>query len=641
MKKILLLSVNILISFFVISQTIVGTSAENKNVVLEEFTGIHCGYCPSGHSIAKGIQDANPNDVVIINIHTGGYATPGAGEPDFRTSFGDAIAGQTGLTGYPSGTVNRHVFSGSNTAMGRGEWSGAATTILGQSSYVNVGIEAEIDVQTREITVHVEAYYTGNSPESTNKLNVVLMQNNTLGPQSGGNAGNEYVHMHRLVHMITGQWGEDITTTTNNTFVDRTFTYTIPADYNGVPVELADIEVAAFVAEDNQEIISGKRAYSTLTNFATSNNANLKEIILPQKVCVGSVTPSIKIKNMGSANLTSAEITYSVNGGTNQVYNWTGDLAPLKTTEAELTVYDYTQSQTNTVNIEITAVNGGSDEDATNNISSNTFEKSDETNNLITLTLNTDDYASETSWKLYNSSGTVVKSGNGYSNNKTYTEIFHLDLDCYMFELIDSYGDGGKAYDLKDSDGFTIHSSDGTYGSGEKSPFKTTSEVQTYSITFNVTDGTNPIPNAEVNIDDVGTKTTDASGVAIIDNVYPKVDFDYTITTTGFDKYSDKVTVVDANVTVDAVIIHTGFSEIKANNLSIYPNPTNGIINIKLEETVKNSVLKIVDVNGKDILNKKLNKYFTSIDISKQPKGIYFIKILGTNFEKVSKIILK
>ena len=48
--------------------------------------------------------------------------------------------------------------------------------------------------------------------------------------------GNEYNHMHRLVHMVTGQWGTVIPTTTTGTFVDETYTYTIPADYNGVPV---------------------------------------------------------------------------------------------------------------------------------------------------------------------------------------------------------------------------------------------------------------------------------------------------------------------------------------------------------------------------------------------------------------------
>jgi hypothetical protein len=44
-------------------QTIVSTSPENKKVVLEEFTGIKCVFCPQGHAIAQAIQNNNPDDV--------------------------------------------------------------------------------------------------------------------------------------------------------------------------------------------------------------------------------------------------------------------------------------------------------------------------------------------------------------------------------------------------------------------------------------------------------------------------------------------------------------------------------------------------------------------------------------------------
>ncbi len=134
MKKLLFLTV---ILFFVASltaQTIVSTTTENKNVILEEFTGIYCGFCPDGHAIAQAIMDAHPEDVFLINIHTGGYAIPTGDDPDFRTPFGTAIASQSGLTGYPAGTVNRHLFAGlsqgSGTAMSRGNWSNASNQIL-------------------------------------------------------------------------------------------------------------------------------------------------------------------------------------------------------------------------------------------------------------------------------------------------------------------------------------------------------------------------------------------------------------------------------------------------------------------------------------------------------------------------------
>ena len=53
------------------AQTFVSTAPENKNIILEEFTGISCVYCPDGHKIGQQLHDANPNDVFLINIHTG------------------------------------------------------------------------------------------------------------------------------------------------------------------------------------------------------------------------------------------------------------------------------------------------------------------------------------------------------------------------------------------------------------------------------------------------------------------------------------------------------------------------------------------------------------------------------------------
>ena len=89
MKKILL-SVFVLGLFLSSAQTNVSTTPENKNVVLEEFTGISCPYCPDGHAIAEGIKNNNPGDVMLINIHTGGYATPQEAGTDFRTNYGAA-----------------------------------------------------------------------------------------------------------------------------------------------------------------------------------------------------------------------------------------------------------------------------------------------------------------------------------------------------------------------------------------------------------------------------------------------------------------------------------------------------------------------------------------------------------------------
>ena len=89
MMKNLLTIALALVTTFAFAQTFVSTTPENKNVVLEEFTGIYCGFCPDGHVIGQGLHDANPNDVFLINIHTGGYSNPnGPNDPDFNTIYG-------------------------------------------------------------------------------------------------------------------------------------------------------------------------------------------------------------------------------------------------------------------------------------------------------------------------------------------------------------------------------------------------------------------------------------------------------------------------------------------------------------------------------------------------------------------------
>ena len=462
MKKI---PFTLLFIFFVtlsFAQTIVSTSPENKKVVLEEFTGIHCVWCPDGHAIAQAIQNNNPGNVFLINIHSGGFATPGVGEPDFRVPDGNGIRIFYGVNSYPSGMVNRHIFSGSSPVMGRGSWTGSANQILSQGSYVNVGIEAEINVTTRELTAHVEAYYTGNSPASTNKLNVALLQNNTLGPQTGGGMGDEYVHMHRLVDLITGQWGATVSPTTTGTFIDETYTYTIPAAYNNVPVELADMELVAFLTETNSEIPSGAGAFPTYTGFAHANDAYARYVddIKPQ--CGFDFSPKVNVQNVGGNEITSLTIDYSVNGGPVQTYNWSGSLLSLQNETIELPPISYSNEAVNTVDISL-----ANDDNNTNNNVSGNFDNAVVSTGNVHMILNTSTSGAECTWDIKNSAGDILYSGGPYPNNEIVHEDFILPEECYRFSVYDSGNNGGGSIVLYDTNSVIVFQSGGAYGSGD------------------------------------------------------------------------------------------------------------------------------------------------------------------------------
>ena len=79
----------------------------------------------------------------------------------------------------------------------------------------------------------------------------------------------------------------------------------------------------------------------------------------------------------------------------------------------------------------------------------------------VTLTLNHDNYASETSWDVRDAVGNIVASGNSYAwmNGTTTYETLCLPTGCYTLNVYDSWGDGmccaygNGGYNLADSAG--------------------------------------------------------------------------------------------------------------------------------------------------------------------------------------------
>ena len=234
----------------------------NGNAVLEEYTGVRCTFCPDGHKRAQALADANPGKVVLINIHTGSYATPAAGWPDFTNPYGNALAAMSDLAGYPAGSMNRFTFDGAagaapyykqkatSMAISRGGFNAAGIDRMAQPTNVNMGMKSEYNASTRELKVTVELFYTGDETDP-NYLNVVVLENGVVGKQvDAGVIKDDYVHNHMLRDMITGQWGEMVPTTTKGTRFKKTFTYSVSEDYVA-----ENVDIAAFVTQE----IAGKK----------------------------------------------------------------------------------------------------------------------------------------------------------------------------------------------------------------------------------------------------------------------------------------------------------------------------------------------------------------------------------------------
>ena len=96
------------------------------------------------------------------------------------------------------------------------------------------------------------------------------------------------------------------------------------------------------------------------------------------------------------------------------------------------------------------------------------------------------------------------------------------------------------------------------------------------------------------------------------------------------------------NFTVDGV----GVEETVLENLSVYPNPTTGTLNVNFDAEKQGDIqIKLVNISGQVILEETVTNangtYNNSFDISDQAKGVYLLSITSENEKIDRKIVLK
>jgi hypothetical protein len=435
----------------------VPTISRKRNVVLEEYTGIYCVYCPDGHKKANDLKASNPAQVEVINIHQGSFANPSGSDPDFRTPWGDALMAQTGLTGYPSGTVNRHLFSGTGSILGRGDWASAAQQIISQSSPVNLHAEASVDWTTNRLTVDVSGYYTGNSAVQTNLLNVALLQENVLGPQTGASNfypemltdGGLYRHNHMLRHLLTGQWGDTIYATTSGSSFSKQYVYTVPEDYTNVPVDLQNITVLAFIAQGKQEIITGTRA-KIGNRYITDPTIKVVSVEqLPLPTIDNNILVQVVVQNISETPVSSYRLQYRLNDGEAQSYAVDGrNIQRFEQDTLLLPLIPVVLGTKYALTVATDQTNGSAQAKVYQSATEVSKDVCFASSRLLRLKLWQDTYGSETTWALFDADGKTITDGGPYEDLANVgTQLHEHDLTvptngAYRFEIYDEFGDG-------------------------------------------------------------------------------------------------------------------------------------------------------------------------------------------------------
>ena len=513
MKKLSLLAGALLACFMQVNaQDFVSTDPANRNVIIEEFTGRNCGWCPDGHVIANQIVHNNPDRVWAVNVHAGGYSP--TSYPNLNTAEGTAICNGFSVTGFPAGVVNRTT----PNAIDRGQWSSKSTQEMSQVAVCNIAGQAVINPATRLAKITVEVYYTGNSTEANNYLTIMMLQDSIMGSQAGDYmnpdqvVNGQYCHMHILRSTVTPTWGEQIAPTTAGTLITKEYMYEIPETIgtpNGVAVDLNNLQFLAFVTEKQQGTptrpVLNVNELTTLQGSEEALNPFIATLVSASGIsCSETRTFNIGITNGGLDELTSIKFEAYVDGEFVKEQTWEGSIASYAATNVEMELE--VPGGDHQVEVKIVEANGTAFEftKATNVTFSEWAEVIIEgEEEEFTIDIMQDKYGNQITWELLASDMTVLASGGPYQmlvGGSASTQLHQEKVtvakgECVKFVIKDAIGNGiccqyGEGYyQIKDSKGNLLIDGDGDFGSEASVLLSVTSGesvAETTTETYNI-----------------------------------------------------------------------------------------------------------------------------------------------------------
>lgn len=337
--------------------------------------------------------------------------------------------------------------------------------------------------------------------------------------------------------------------------------------------------------------------------------------------CEYNFTPSFKLENTGTNNITTMVYKIVMNGGTEQSYTWTGNLPQLETQDIDLPALTGTDNGAKSYTISIVSVNGTT-LTPVNNI--NKYSQSFNVQSESTIGTLTQNFAT-TSWP------TNWIGENGYCYIKNQAICFpayniYSGSDNVYFPMLNftnnqhpclQFAYAYKKYNASSNEKLQVKVSTDCGENWTTVWEKSGSELVT--VTGTTTSAYNASASQYV------TTAVDLPQYAGQDKVMIKFEF---TSSYGNNVWVDNVIVADHDI--------TSIENVEKSELSIYPNPATDVVNISYDKAIKQ--VEIYDLNGK--LVKSYGHVENTISINELATGNYMMK-LYTEDGIVTKTLVK
>jgi hypothetical protein len=220
-------------------------------------------------------------------------------------------------------------------------------------------------------------------------------------------------------------------------FSDADVQFSVPQDFSNI----GDYDITAIVSHADDEYGNNDTLNMVLSKVYEFDGAISIDAL--DVVCDDLIKGGVFITNQGAVTITDVSIQVFVNGAAVDIINATVDIPFLEQNVVEVSINSSNlQATNNNITLNLLSVNGQLDGDLTNNSTATTIDL-DSDYDIITFTINPDNYPGETSWEFFDEvTGQMISSGS-LENGNQYVEDICLDYSsCYSLYFYDSYGDG-------------------------------------------------------------------------------------------------------------------------------------------------------------------------------------------------------
>jgi hypothetical protein len=292
-----------------------------KKVLMEDFTGLKCGWCPEGTMILEALKTQHPANVVEVAMHGGGFEPTNS---KLRTPEHAQLFSALQASAFPAGAIDRKLYDQRSDknyypgiSMGRGDWADAFAAQMPQTAIVSVSFtniaQTSAGVYEGDLNFNFSALPTAGVPlvaqvyvleDGIAATGALKQDNYSASVQNGKSPLDPWFHNRTYLHFcgtnVFGWKFEDIepthaTTPAINTTYTKHFTFT-----KDVTWEASNLLLVAYVgyngtaANDEKQIMNAEEAGLGGT-FVTSV-ANVKGNLSINNVYPNPATTSSIIK---------------------------------------------------------------------------------------------------------------------------------------------------------------------------------------------------------------------------------------------------------------------------------------------------------------------------------------------------------